>query len=235
MCPICLEEVPLGPTRAALNCGGGHVMHVACLQDFVNAIQPLETGDQGPRGSLINYIMLPICPECRRRFAVSPHMIDPMGFDGLANNYPLLNDAPRHYYDATQGLTVAEVQLYVLDAAANALAAVAAQQQAQQQAQPQPVPADGGDDDYEAYFAQVAAADPGEAVAADDQDDHFDCTQCNQAVNLAYGTGAEYREARPPGHNDVPCPVCNDQVTNDDVNVRACNGCWRAWHSLCTV
>jgi hypothetical protein len=67
MCPICLEDVPVG-TGAVLNCGGEHVLHVACLQDFADVDRPDFFG--GPY--LPDVINLPCFPVVHSSF---PHIL----------------------------------------------------------------------------------------------------------------------------------------------------------------
>ena len=122
-CPICLEDLAPAAFRV-LDCGNNHSICVTCLQGLEAGLGgAFATNEQGPRGALINYINLPGCPICRVRFHLAPHVADPMGRDNYQNNNPVATDLPRFYYD-TQGLTAAEVQTWVIDAAANAVAAV---------------------------------------------------------------------------------------------------------------
>ena len=86
--------------------------------------EPVETGDEGPKGLLISYVNLPSCPLCRGRIHLAPHVADPMGLDNFPNNHPDPTKAPQYYYDDYEGLAPHEVQTFVFDAAEAAIAAV---------------------------------------------------------------------------------------------------------------
>jgi hypothetical protein len=127
MCPVCLQNFDQA-AMCPLDCGGNHFLCPTCVQQMATGLVPVTTDDQGPRGSLINYVDLPGCPECRRRFHLAPHVQDPLGLDNFPSNHPDPTHLPRYYYDATGGLTQQEVQTFIFDAAQDALAAVDDQQ-----------------------------------------------------------------------------------------------------------
>jgi hypothetical protein len=104
MCPVCLENFDQA-AMCQLDCGGNHFLCPACVQQMAAGLVPVTSDDQGPRGSLINYVDLPGCPECRGRFHLVPHVQDPLGLDNFPNNHPDPSHLPRYYYDATGGLT----------------------------------------------------------------------------------------------------------------------------------
>ena len=119
-CSVCYE-----PTGIRLDCGGNHPLCVSCLQRVVAGLgEPVETGDEGPKGLLISYVNLPSGPLCRGRIHLAPHVADPLGLDNFPNNHPDPTQKPQYYYDDYEGLAPHEVQTFVFDAAEAAIAAV---------------------------------------------------------------------------------------------------------------
>lgn len=217
MCTICMEPVvPL----ATLDYGGNHIFHIPCLQQLVAPLgAPVATGDQGPSGSLICYLDLPRCPECRRRFHLLPHVADPHNLDAYPNNYPN-DERVRFYYDGQSGLTPNEVQTYVIDAQAADLALVVDDQQ---------------DDTQTDSGTETDSDDDGMNL---EQDGTFKlglrhCSKCGQTAEfLVYYDSEQYRREEPSG--DIqPCPACGVKIDEDDENVVACMGCWALWHADC--
>lgn len=205
MCPICLSAMAPG-TTITLNCGGGHTFHTACIAQLATTLgTSVATGEQFSNGSLISYLELPRCPNCRGRFTLAPQISDPAGLDGYANNSPEVGNA-RVYYAGTTILTAPQVQRYVLDAATNAVQAVNNLQQQNQDAQ---MP-----DDTESYGYRI-------------------CDGCDrQAEFIRYANASQYNEEKPE-EDDTPCHVCGANVVNADANVVACMGCWAVWHENC--
>jgi uncharacterized CHY-type Zn-finger protein len=231
MCPICLGATNPA-TDVTLNCGGNHVLHLVCLQQLAAQFGgAVATGDQGPRGSVINYVTLPVCPLCRGRFNLAPNVADPQGLDNFLNNNPVAPPS-LYYYDATQGLSPAEVQTYVIDAAQQAL---------------DDVNDLAGEDDSDTGTDTSEAEDTDdEGMSVDGGDDEDQqqvdaptslgfhiCSECaQQAEFIVYTSGTEYQDEH-PDDQFVPCPQCNHDIAADDVNVTACMACWVAWHQGC--
>ena len=244
-CPICTVDVADTAMRT-LDCGGNHSMCATCLQTVVTGLGgPVGTGDQGPRGSLISYVNLPGCPFCRGRFHLAPHVADPMGLDNYPNNHPDGTALPRFYYDATQGLTPAEVQTWVFDAADADIAAV---NDAEDDAEINDESDNEGHDYYSGEEEATDEDNPGQQVGMDMNDDDDDdddaggatghslgyefCNNCNQQAEfIRYDTGAQYRQDSL--EDNYVCPGCGAEVVNADQDVTACMGCHRGWHQAC--
>ncbi len=79
-----------------------------------------------------------------------------------------------------------------------------------------------------------------EDMSEEDQEDVWEaeeapwgtCSQCNEQAEFSIFTEAEYRDAK-PDDNFSPCPACNQAIGATAANVRACMGCWVAWHENC--
>ena len=230
-CPICLAPVNVD-TDCVLNCAGQHVLHQNCLQQLIAALPgPLATNDQGPRGSLISYLELPSCPLCREQIHILAHIPDPRGLDGYPNNNPVASAKPRYYYDGTQGLTPGEVQTWIIDVAAAALAAT--------NLQPDVSTDDETDIETDDEYADQQVHD--DSMDEDDQEDahaprslgYEICGVCGQQGEfIVYYAGTEYREEK-PDDDFPPCPVCHQEVLETDSEVHACMACWAAWHENC--
>lgn len=215
MCPICLSAMAPG-TTITLNCGGGHTFHTACIAQLAATLgTPVGTGEQFSNGSLISYLELPRCPNCRGRFTLAPQINDPAGLDGYANNSPEVGNA-RVYYAGGTILTAPQVQHYVLDAATNAVQAVNNLQQQNQDAQMTDESDDGSDEESEteSYGYRI-------------------CDACNQQAEfIRYANASLYNEEKPE-EDDTPCHVCGTDVVDADHDVVACMGCWAVWHENC--
>jgi hypothetical protein len=225
MCPICLSAMGPG-TTITLNCGGGHIFHTACIAQMTATLgTPVGTGEQFSNGSLISYLELPRCPICRGRFVLAPHINDPAGLDGYANNSPEVGHA-RVYYAGGTILTAPQVQQYVLDAATNAVQAVNILQQQNQDDQTDE--SDTEDDD-----GSMEVDDVGPAPADVESYGFRICVACNQQAEfISYANASQYNEEKPE-EDDTPCHECDVDVVDADHNVVACMGCWAVWHENC--